>query len=327
MVNPQIQPNGYIFFELMIPKENTGKKIEEKKINKEENIENKKEKKMGDIKEKRKKEPKISKTNEMEIEEKKEEKKMELELKIVKAQFEQESFELYQKYCKVIHQKEKEKADGYTSFLCEQALEYQSFKSGSEELLCGCYHMKYYFKGKLIAIGVVDIFPWCLSSVYFFYDPDPVYKKLGLGIVSSLKEIEWIKNKQRTFQEFKYYYLGFYIQDCQKMVYKGEYEPSELLCPITYEWVILDENIHNLIDKNDVSSRISQKETQIRKDMNLSNEEIKKILAKVKIKEGNNSYFIRELSAGYVKYFNDAFTTLIKNGGEIIVERMIFSTK
>jgi arginine-tRNA-protein transferase len=38
--------------------------------------------------------------------------------------------------------------------------------------------------GKLIAVGVVDILPKCLSSVYLFYDPD--YAFLSLGIYSGL---------------------------------------------------------------------------------------------------------------------------------------------
>lgn len=73
----------------------------------------------------------------------------------------------------------------------------------------GCYHMKYYVDGKFIAVGVVDITPFCLSSVYFFYDPD--YKNLNLGVVGAIKEIEWVKEMNKTFPVFKYYYLGYYI--------------------------------------------------------------------------------------------------------------------
>ncbi len=36
----------------------------------------------------------------------------------------------------------------------------------------GCYHMKYYLDKKLIAVGVVDILPHGLSSVYFYYAPE-----------------------------------------------------------------------------------------------------------------------------------------------------------
>ena len=44
--------------------------------------------------------------------------------------------------------------------------------------------MKYYLNNKLIAVGVVDILPEVLSSVYFFYDPD--YKKYSIGNFGSL---------------------------------------------------------------------------------------------------------------------------------------------
>lgn len=43
--------------------------------------------------------------------------------------------------------------------------------------------------------------------------------------------------------------MGFYIQSSQKMVYKGDYQPSELLCPITYTWVTLDSQLRKAIDE------------------------------------------------------------------------------
>lgn len=69
--------------------------------------------------------------------------------------------------------------------------------------------MKYYLENKLIGVGVIDIIPDGLSSVYFFYDPE--YKDYRLGIFSSLIEIEYIRWMQLSFPEFKNYYLGSYI--------------------------------------------------------------------------------------------------------------------
>ena len=39
--------------------------------------------------------------------------------------------------------------------------------------------------GKLIAVGVLDILPHCISSVYFYYDTD--YSCLSLGKYSALR--------------------------------------------------------------------------------------------------------------------------------------------
>jgi hypothetical protein len=57
--------------------------------------------------------------------------------------------------------------------------------------------------------------------------------------VTALWEIQWVKRASAFRPNLRYYYLGFYIHSCPKMKYKGDYEPSDLLCPETYEWVPL----------------------------------------------------------------------------------------
>ena len=133
----------------------------------------------------------------------------------------------------------------------------------------------------LVAVGVVDILPRCLSSVYLFWDP--AFAGLALGKLSALKEIEWVAGAHRGTSSssssttttstssarsqgavddtraesrgsvgappaqagaggcggggavacpaLRWYYMGFYIPTCHKMRYKGEYSPSDLLCP------------------------------------------------------------------------------------------------
>lgn len=44
--------------------------------------------------------------------------------------------------------------------------------------------MQYILNGNLIAMGVIDMLPNCVSSVYLMYDPH--YQFLGLGKVSSV---------------------------------------------------------------------------------------------------------------------------------------------
>jgi arginine-tRNA-protein transferase len=73
-----------------------------------------------------------------------------------------------------------------------------------------------------------------LSSVYAFYDPK-LSAKIELGKYTALREIEWVQRAKWITN--RYYYLGYYIHSCQKMIYKAEYKPSELLCPVNFKWV------------------------------------------------------------------------------------------
>jgi hypothetical protein len=44
--------------------------------------------------------------------------------------------------------------------------------------------------------------------------------------------------------------MGFYIHNCQKMAYKGEYHPTEVMCPVTRRWFELNDEIKELMKKN-----------------------------------------------------------------------------
>lgn len=96
----------------------------------------------------------------------------------------------------------------------------------------GTFHQHYRIGGVLVAVGVIDMLPQGLSSVYLFYSPSFAANLVPLGKVASLKEIEYSQNQGR-----KYYYLGYYIESCRKMRYKAEYRPSQILCPIKFRWV------------------------------------------------------------------------------------------
>lgn len=82
----------------------------------------------------------------------------------------------------------------------------------------------------LIAMGVLDILPECVSSVYFIYDPD--YAALSLGVYAALRETGFTWSLNRELPDLRYYYMGYYIHSCPKMRYKANYRPSELLCPV-----------------------------------------------------------------------------------------------
>ena len=51
-------------------------------------------------------------------------------------------------------------------------------------------------------------------------------------------------------KDFKYYYMGLYFQDCVKSVYKGNYKPSQVACPVTFNYVYLTPEIRAKIDSS-----------------------------------------------------------------------------
>ena len=58
----------------------------------------------------------------------------------------------------------------------------------------------------ILAVGVVDVLPSCLSSKYFFWEPS--LKALALGKLSSLREIDWVREASSHCPTLRYYYMG-----------------------------------------------------------------------------------------------------------------------
>ncbi|MBK8269479.1 MAG: hypothetical protein IPK83_14710 [Planctomycetes bacterium] len=82
--------------------------------------------------------------------------------------------------------------------------------------------MTYRVGGRIGGIGIVDVTPACLSSVYFYFDP--AFRKRRFGVLSALFEIQECRR-----QNLPYWYAGYYVRDCAQMKYKAEYRPFELL--------------------------------------------------------------------------------------------------
>ncbi|XBJ25823.1 hypothetical protein VPH35_003389 [Triticum aestivum] len=164
-----------------------------------------------------------------------------LEFKMARSHFDPEEFALYQRYQTKVHKEKTVTESSYKRFLVDTPIVPIRPRSGDNTVPpCGfgSFHQQYRIDGKLVAVGVVDILPKCLSSKYLFWDPDLAF--LSLGKYTALKEIDWIKTTQKSCPSLEYYYLGYYIHSCNKMRYKAAYRPSELLCPVRYEWVRYD---------------------------------------------------------------------------------------
>ena len=99
----------------------------------------------------------------------------------------------------------------------------------------GTYHQQYRlsttkdgFDGPLIAVGVTDILPHCLSSVYAFYD-HILSSKLELGKYTALREIDWVRRASRLRPDLHYYYLGEKILGIESVVHDFQ-SISFLIC-------------------------------------------------------------------------------------------------
>ncbi|VDN99026.1 unnamed protein product [Rodentolepis nana] len=174
-----------------------------------------------------------------------------------KATYEQE-YDIYYKYQVIVHKANPSEAkrEDFNEFLVDSSLvndhDEKAQTAGAPQF--GSYHQQYWLDGKqLIAVGVIDIVPGCLSSVYFFYDPE--YSFLHLGTYSALREIAYIRHLNRTYgssvpalSTFTQYYLGYYIHSTPKMRYKKAFSPSYLACPETSNWVPI-EKCGRLLDK------------------------------------------------------------------------------
>ncbi|TDG49391.1 hypothetical protein AWZ03_004259 [Drosophila navojoa] len=156
-----------------------------------------------------------------------------------------QSFELYQKYQIVIHHDPPKNMKAYQEHLQHSPLKHKKIDD-LPNVGYGSFHQQYWLDTKLIAVGVIDILPGSVSSVYFFYDPD--YSFLSLGTYGSLREIDLVQTLAERVPALKYYYMGFYIHSCPKMRYKGKLSASYLLCPETYVWFPLTDEIRSKLD-------------------------------------------------------------------------------
>ncbi|MBC8414590.1 MAG: arginyltransferase [Nitrospira sp.] len=122
-----------------------------------------------------------------------------------------EKVALYEKYLKSKHpDDEKSPPDPASSVL--------NMHYGYHDII----EIDYFINGRLIAAGIVDNSLDALSSNYFYYDTEHLQRRLG--VFSMLQEIETARMIGKEF-----FYLGFYIEDNQKMAYKKYFRPNEVL--------------------------------------------------------------------------------------------------
>lgn len=246
-----------------------------------------------------------------------------------------EKFELFKKYQNIIHNDDDTSENSFKNFLCTSPIinsngfgdfndqvnwdlinnEWSKRKIGREmQKFQGSIHECYYFNDQLIAMSVLDILPNSVSCVYFIYDPD--FKHLSLGNLSILRELAMAKIWQKEF-----IYLGYYIADCPKMVYKGKFG-GELWNWQDNNWIQLD-SISNII-KDGKFHQFNSKLTDISTDLFGENGSKWSLIDQMNFKTGLRSFTKeRELSFNKMKnhinksQFGPVVVPGLEGGGEI----------
>ncbi len=75
---------------------------------------------------------------------------------------------------------------------------------------------------RLVGLGLIDVTPDCLSAAYFFYDPQIARLSPGVGNVMRCVELARELGCQHV-------YLGYRVEGCASLTYKGLFRPHELL--------------------------------------------------------------------------------------------------
>lgn len=133
------------------------------------------------------------------------------------AVFEQAHYDMYLRYQTIRH------TDGAMANASPE--DYLSFLGSS---WCDTLFVEFSIHSELAAIAVIDQVDKAWSAVYTFFEPK--FSSYSLGVYAVLWQIEQAYQQQKEFL-----YLGFWIKDCKKMVYKCDYQPIQLL--IDKQWL------------------------------------------------------------------------------------------
>lgn len=146
-----------------------------------------------------------------------------LSISILPVAFHAEHYALYASYQQTRHfdhtkqnapDEQEDSAEQYQNFLCQTNVDSVLVEFRDD------YQLK--------MVSVIDIVQDGISAVYTFYDTDDA--KASYGTYNVLWQIQWVKQLA-----LPYLYLGYWIKDSRKMVYKQNYQPLEQL--IAGEWI------------------------------------------------------------------------------------------
>jgi arginine-tRNA-protein transferase len=126
----------------------------------------------------------------------------ELEVALEPDDFTDEKYVIFENYQRLVHREPPHKISkkGFARFLCSSPLPV----AAENDPRYGSFHQCYRIDGKLVAVGVLDLLPHCVSGVYFMYH-ESVHQH-SFGKLGALQEIALAHERG-----YKYWYSGFYI--------------------------------------------------------------------------------------------------------------------
>ncbi|MBL8251427.1 MAG: arginyltransferase [Candidatus Competibacter sp.] len=145
-----------------------------------------------------------------------------LTVQVIDAEFKQEHFELFGRYLRIRHASggmDPDNPESYWSFIASRWS-----PTGLGEFRRG---------RKLVAVAVMDRLENGLSAVYTFFDPEE--KARGLGTYAILWQIAEARRLG-----LQWLYLGYWVEQCDKMSYKTRFKPHEIFVAERWGWIKLE---------------------------------------------------------------------------------------
>ncbi len=126
-----------------------------------------------------------------------------LEITLESNEFTEEKYSIFENYQRIVHHEGPKKISrrGFKNFLCDSPLPTTHSADGKQY---GSYHQCYRIDGELVAVGVLDLLPHCVSGVYFLYHES--VHQYSFGKLGALREVAFAKDAG-----YQYWYPGFYI--------------------------------------------------------------------------------------------------------------------